>query len=147
MPLKPKSLTTQTSNLALTKHTLSKRDLGLMIQYRADGLSTTKIAQRLGVSHSAISQQLAQYTDDRDLTRLRAQAATGELWQDVREGTRLAALAGRPEPAIRLLEKLEVLPKDQVADQRSAIQIVIGMPGKPAGPDPMIALPPADDAA
>ena len=147
MSPKTKSLTTHTSNLALTKHTLSKRDIGLMLQYRTDGLSVTQIAQRLGVSHAAISQQLAQYTDDRDLTKLRAQAATEELWQDVREGTRLAARAGRPEPAIRLLEKLEVLPKDQVADQRAAIQIVIGMPGKPAGPDPMLELPPANDAA
>ena len=126
MPIKVKSLTTQTSQLELTKHTLSKRDLSLMIQYRTDGLSVTKIAQRLGVSHSAISQQLAQYVDDRDLTRLRAQAATGVLWADVVEGTHRAALEGRPEPAIRLLEKLEVLPKDQVADQRSLVQIVVG---------------------
>lgn len=116
---------------------LSYTEIGLALKLREDGLTQTQIAQRLGCSQPTISTLLSELSDTRQIARLKLNNGAVKLAE------RVLAQAD-VDQSLEVLDRLEVATKRQADSGRgNQVNIVIGMPGQAAGPDPVIAISPA----
>lgn len=116
---------------------LTQTDLGLILALRAEGKTQAEIAQRLDVTQQCISDALRQLgTDSLDLARHKAKASAYrrvrrlDKWTEKRDSIGLKAAQ----------ELNQIAGLTASADAKGVsvgIQVVIGMPGSPAGPDPI----------
>ena len=136
MPLKPKSLTTQSSKLQPPKppsyHRLTSDKIQTILRLHEAGQNQSQIAAIVKVDHTTVGDALHQWLDVRELAKRIPQQRAIDLMDAAVDGAILAAREDHlPEAAIGLLKTIAVLPKDQVADQRSLVQIVVGGPEQP----------------
>lgn len=97
-----------------------------------------EIAHTLNRSQSTISEFAAKLTDRRAEATLRLRNAMPELVE------RFVNRAGPPE-LLEVFDREDVSKRKQVDTGRGAtVNIVVGMPGQPAGPDPIIVLSPTN---
>ena len=110
---------------------LTHGEIILALRLHQDGLTQTEIAHRLACHRSTICRLLADYADTRELAKHKMQHGALKLAE------RVIAEAD-VEQSLEVLDRLEVAPKRQTDTSRSGVQILIGMPGSPAGPDPLL---------
>lgn len=121
---------------------LSRADEALILKLAEDGRTQTEIAQLIGCSQPTVSDILRDFGDTRILARKRTHNRALDVANAAIEGSIIAANDGKPEAALELLDRLEVAPKRQVdSGKGTQVLIQIGMPGQPAGPDPVIDVP------
>ena len=106
----------------------------MVLQQRAEGLSQDEIAQRLGFSQPSISHVIAQFTATDALAKLWVRGRSLKLTKAGVLATLKAARKGDAEPALEMMDRLDVLPK-RVEDAGAKVQIVIGAAAG-ALPDP-----------
>lgn len=110
---------------------LTRAEISALLKLHEAGKTQVEIAQALGCSQPTVSYWLNEYGD----TRSEAVYTLRNGAQKLAE--RIVKQADVTE-SIDVLERLEVIaPKHQEAS-RGGVQIIIGMPGSPAGPDPLI---------
>jgi DNA-binding MarR family transcriptional regulator len=121
------------------RRSLTHSEIALAVKLRHDGLTQEQIGQRLNRDQTTISALLQQFEDTRLLATAKARNRAVDVLDAALEGSIRAAKKGRPEHALEVVDRLEVLTKRQTESGRgNQVTIVIGMPGAPAGPDPMI---------
>jgi predicted transcriptional regulator len=110
---------------------LSYSEIALAVKLREDGLTQDQIAQRLGCSQPTICQLLKEFSDTRPLAKLKANNLALKLLQRVEQQANV-------EESLEVLDRTGVIEKRQVDTGRGGnVNIVIGMPGAAAGPDPL----------
>jgi predicted transcriptional regulator len=115
---------------------LTIAQLGRVLELNAEGHSQAKIGQMLGCSQQTISDALRRLGGD--TTRLATHHAKAKAYAAARRLARITA-EGKDEHAIKAAGKLlEVagVTDNGKSKQDIGIQVIVGMPGKPAGPDP-----------
>ena len=111
------------------KSHLSYPEIGLALKLREEGLTQTEIGQRLDRDTSTICDLLANFVDTRPL-------ATKYLQHRAMSFARKVSQDANVEESLEMLDRLEVVPKRQIdSSQAGHVNIVIGMPGHPIGPD------------
>ena len=110
------------------KH-LSYPEIGLALKLRDEGLTQVQIAQRLDRDKSSLCELLAQFVDTRPLATKYLQSRALSFAQKVSHDANV-------DESLEMLDRLEVVPRRQVDHSKAnQVNIVIGMPGKPVGPD------------
>lgn len=117
---------------------LSRDEVAAILNLHRTGKSQVEIAQILGCDHSTVSRWLDKLVDTTELAK-----------HTLRNGAQ--ALAERViadadvEQSLEVLDRLDVVPKKRDESQRTGIQINIGMPNQPIGPDPLLSLVPRNE--
>ena len=113
---------------------VSHQQLTLIFQLADAGRSHLQIAQGVGVHPSTVSRTLEKYADTRVLAKRIAFNAAAPLMERVLRDSDV-------NQALEVLDRTEALPRRIVdTGANTRVNIVIGMPGRPAGPDPFAEL-------
>lgn len=110
---------------------LTRAELGSLIALARAGKTQTEIAQALNCNISTVSRWLAQFEDTTELAKQRLKNSANTLAERVVKDADV-------EQSLEVLDRLEVLPKRQNDSNRTGVQIFVGMPSSPIGPDPVI---------
>lgn len=122
---------------------LSDDDEILVWRLSQAGKTQVQIAQVIGCNQSSVSRALQKLDDTRDLAKLRTHNAALLLAASAVDGAQRAARDGKPEAALELLDRLDVVARKQNdAGRAGMVQVIIGMPGSASGPAPSIDLSP-----
>ena len=114
---------------------ISYANIKLMFQMTEAGKTQREIAAFIKCDQSTVSRIMSELSDARDAARRILHHGAVPMAE------RLVALA-EPKEAIEVLRDIDVLPRKESSASASAIQINIGMPGAPAGPDPFLVVSP-----
>lgn len=115
---------------------VSRQKETLILKLSEAGKSQTEIAGIVGVSQPTVSRTLAEFVDTRIVAKALLNRHATALAERVIKEANVAE-------SIDVLERIEVLaPKQANSAHGAAISIVIGMPGSPAGPRPILDLSP-----
>jgi len=87
---------------------LTAEDIALAVKLMDDGETQASVASKLGVSQATISRALSQFEDTTSLAKKRLKASALRLTDMALAATQLAAEIGNAEPALELLDRLEV---------------------------------------
>lgn len=115
---------------------LTETDEALILELSRAGLTQERIATQIGCHQSTVSRTLAEYDDSRPLARKYLEAKALAM-------TRRFVEEAKPEAVLRMLGKLDVVRDDVAPRAVAAVQVIVGTPGHPAGPDPFDNLPAA----
>lgn len=110
---------------------LTRAELASLFALHRAGKNQVEIAHTLGCNVSTVSRWLSDLTDTTDLAKQTARNAAQKLVERVIKHANV-------EESLEVLDRIEVLPKRQSEGKGAAVNIVIGMPGSPAGPDPLV---------
>jgi hypothetical protein len=116
---------------------LSRDEMILALQMFEAGKQQQVIAQVIGCSNSTISDLLNKFSDTRPLAKRRANHRALEVMDAALTGAVTAAKKGRPEAALEVVDRLEVLAKRQ-NDTGTGITIVFGTASVPGLPEHVI---------
>ncbi len=100
------------------------------------GHAQETIAQVVGVHQSTVSRTLTALDDTRFSAKARLHAAALPIAEATMDGVMASAEMGKPQPGIRVLEDLGVLPRGNAHAAGPCVEISLGAPGSPAGEDP-----------
>lgn len=113
---------------------LSRQEVGLLLKLHEAGKTQTEIAETLGCSQPSVSRWVSELCD----TRTEAKQV---LHNGAQKLAKRVVSEASVEQSLDVLERLEVItPRVQQDSLRTAVQINVGMPGTPAGPDPLSAV-------
>jgi transposase len=118
---------------------LSDDDKALVLTLAQRDLSQAAIADIVGCHQTSVGRWLSRFESTVPLARKRALSRALEAVDASFDGAVKAAKDGKPEAAMELADRVGALHKRQVESSSSQVQIVIGMPGQPAGPAPVFA--------
>lgn len=110
---------------------LTRAEIGSILSLARAGKTQTEIAQALGCNVSTVSRWLEKLDDTTELAKQRLRNSAEALSERVIRDADV-------DQSLEVLDRLDVLPKKQSEGNRTGVQIVIGMPGNPAGPDPVV---------
>ena len=111
---------------------LSRTEESLILQLHAEGKTQVAIAQVLGCSQPTVSAVLKAYSDTKFLAKRVLDNSAIALAERVVKHANVAE-------SLDVLERIDVIaPKKQDAGRSGQVTIVIGMPGQPAGPEPIV---------
>jgi hypothetical protein len=112
---------------------LRPEDEARILELAAAGVTQMEIAAQIGCHQSTVSRTIAVYADTRGLARKFLEAKAIDVARDL-----VAAAKDRPAQALKLLGKLDVV-RDETVGGSDAVQVnvIVGQPGQPAGPDPI----------
>ncbi len=94
------------------------------------------IAEVVGVHQATVSRVLTALDDTRFFAKALLHAAALPIAEATIDGVMASAEMGKPQPGIRVLEDLGVLPRGNARAAGPDIDICVGEPGSPAGEDP-----------
>jgi hypothetical protein len=115
---------------------LSRAEVASVVALHRAGKTQTEIALTLGCNTSTVSRWLNQLGDTTELAKQKLRAGSAELVDRVLKRADI-------DQSLEVLDRLDVAPKrERNASNGNQVNIVIGMPGAPAGPDPMITVSP-----
>ncbi len=109
---------------------LSRAEVASLLSLSDAGKSQVEIAQILGCDQSNISRWLSKLRPTTDLAKHRLQNAALELTERLIE-------SADAEQSLEVLDRLDVLSKKRDNGAQSGVQVFIGMPSQPIGPDPL----------
>ncbi len=116
---------------------LTPADVALILKLADDGRTQTYIAQQIGCHQSSVSDVLATFTDTREAAKRLAHNAAEKLTKRVIDDANV-------DQSLEVLDRIGVIEKRQMDGGRGgSVNIVIGLPGAPAGPDPVITVEPS----
>lgn len=112
----------------------------MILQLRGEGKTLAQIAQRFDRAVSSIHEVIDRYEPTTALAIARARNRALTLTDATFDGLELSVKDGKNlEHALELIDRLGVAEKRQVEGGKgSHVNIVIGMPGQPVGPDPLV---------
>jgi len=120
------------------KH-LTQDQIAKILRLSDEGLTQVQIADAIGVDNSTICRTLANFQDTTDLASRRFKASA------IQTAERLIAIAEKSADEDAVIKAAKVgLEVAGLTGQRVtgagpiAIQVNVGMPGQPAGPDPLM---------
>jgi transposase len=116
---------------------LSDADKALVLTLAQRDLPQVEIAKIVGCHHSSVSRWLSRFESTVVIAQKRARHRALEVTDAAFDGAVKAAKDGKPEHAMELADRVGAVLKRQVESASSQVQIVIGMPGQPAGPAPI----------
>lgn len=123
---------------------LTYTEIALALKLREEGFTQVAIAERLQCSQPSLSELFSKFSDTRAIAKLRANNRALKLVDAALDGAERAAKDGKPEAALEVLDRVDVLAKRQVDSSRgSAVQVVVNMPGQHAITADMIDVSPA----
>ena len=120
-----------------TKHKgVTTTDIALMVQLAEEGKTQAEIAQRLGLSQPTVHYHLSQFA--KPTRELAERLMDASLLNDAQRLNDIAEKGAADEAikAIKLKWQARKMVDDAKSNSNIGIQVVIGMPGQPAGPDP-----------
>ena len=100
------------------------------------GHAQETIAQVVGVHQSTVSRTLTAFDDTCFLAKALLHAAALPIAEATMDGVMASAEMGKPQPGVRVLEDLGVLPRGNAHAPGPCVEIRLGAPGSPAGEDP-----------
>ncbi len=109
---------------------LSLDRVGLILALNREGKTQTLIAQTLGIDQSTVSNTLMRLADTRDVAKARINAAAQKLAERVVKHADV-------DQSLEILDRISVIEKRQQQTGHATVAVVIGMPGQPAGVDPL----------
>ena len=113
---------------------LSRTEESLILQLHAEGKTQVAIAQVLGCSQPTVSAVLKAYSNTKFLAKRLLDNSAATLAERVVKHANVAE-------SLDVLERIEVIaPKKQDTGRSGQVTVVIGMPGQPAGPEPIITI-------
>lgn len=107
-----------------------------IVRLAEEGLTQMQIAEAVGRAQSTISDVLSDYTPTTDLAKLRAEAAALQAVSGLVNGMAGALADGDTKPTELVLELAGLRKKGDEGGSRTAVQVVVGMPGQQAYHDP-----------
>ena len=108
---------------------LTRAEDVLILKLHAEGKSQVDIAAVIGCSQPTVSRTLAEYEDTSILAKYRVRNSALKLVDRVIADADV-------DQSLEVLDRIGVLEKRNVDSGRAGqVNIVIGMPGQPAGPD------------
>lgn len=111
---------------------LTQADIALILRLADDGQTQTFIAKQIGCSQSTVSDTLSTLSSTKDIAKRLADNAAEKLTKRVIDDADV-------DQCLEVLDRIGVLEKRQhEAGKGSNVMIVIGQPGQPAGPAPLI---------
>lgn len=110
---------------------LTRAEVAALLNLHRAGKTQVEIAQALGIDQSNVSRWLDKLIDTTEVAKHTARNAAQKLVERVIKHSNV-------EESLEVLDRIDVLPKRQIEGNRSQVNIVIGMPGQPAGPDPLL---------
>lgn len=111
----------------------------MILQLRGEGKTLAQIAQRFDRAVSSIHEVIDRYEPTTALAIARARNRALTLTDATFDGLESSVKDGKNlEHALELIDRLGVAEKRQESSKGGQVNIVIGMPGQPAGPDPMV---------
>ena len=114
---------------------LSYADIALAVQLEAAGKQQKEIASVLHCSQPHVARILQHFRDTRPVAKARLNHAAEHLADVAVTAASVAAAAGDAEPALELLDRIQVAPKTRdVAPESPKILIVVGQPTPDALP-------------
>ena len=123
---------------------LSRAEEALILKLHHDGQTQTTIAKQLGCAQSTVSRVLTDFSDTRELAKLRTHNRALDIAEAAVNGAIKAASEGKPEAALEIMDRQDVLARKQLDTGRGGnVNIVIGMPEQPAGPKPVFDVSPS----
>ena len=121
---------------------LSYADIALAVQLEAAGKQQKEIAAVLHCSQPHVARILQHFRDTRPVAKARLNHAAEHLATAAVTAASVAAAAGDAEPALELLDRIQVAPKTrEAAAEAPKIMIVVGQPTPDALPPALSALP------
>src|SRR3990167_8264315 len=108
---------------------LTRPEVGLLLKLHEAGKTQTEIAHTIGCSQSVVSRWLSELAD----TRIEAKHV---LHNGAQKLAKLVISEATEDQSLDMLERLEVVAPRQQQGGVGGVNILIGMPGSPAGPDP-----------
>lgn len=112
---------------------LSRAEVGSLLALSRAGKTQTEIAQALGCAISTVSRWLANTEDTTELAKLRLRSSAVDFVNRVIKDADV-------EQSLEVLDRIGVAEKRQTQSGNAQVQILIGMPGSPAGPDPLASI-------
>lgn len=120
---------------------LTFKDVAQILALEDSGKSQTEIAKLFGVSQGQISRIVNGFKDSREVARQRLHASAEKLVDHALTASGLAAAKGNAEPALELLDRMEVAPKKVSGGKGGGnVVVVVGGAGQ-ATADILPALP------
>jgi DNA-binding transcriptional ArsR family regulator len=112
---------------------LTLADIELLLRLHKDGRTQTEIATMLGVTQSAVSQQLARLNETPAVVQALMKGESVGVLAQWRRATRIAAKRGDHRPAREWIEAAhpELRPQQGNSAGGGGVTINIGMPGAP----------------
>ena len=121
---------------------LSYEDMVLVAQLADQGKTQVDIAQLFHTNQSTISRILASFADTRPIAKKRLHAAALHLADVAVTASEIAGQAGDAEPALELLDRLDVVPsRTRQVDSGPRIVVMVGQPTLQGLPPALAALP------
>jgi predicted transcriptional regulator len=117
---------------------LSDDDKALVLTLAQRDLSQAEIAHIVGCHQTSVGRWLSRFESTVTVARKRGLNRALEVVDAAFDGAVKAAKDGKPEHAMELADRVGAVLKRQAEASSSQVQIVIGMPGQPIGPDPVV---------
>lgn len=118
---------------------LTYTDMVLISELGDAEKSQEEIATLFKVDRSTISRVQAAMADTRPYAKRRLHAAAAELAEVAITASQIAGTTGDADPALELLDRLDVVPKrTQAPPQGPRVLVVVGQPGATALPDALV---------
>ena len=137
--LAPPPVTAETKHGRRSNARLTYGDIVLALQLEAAGKEQREIAQILHVSQPHISRLLQTFRDTRPMAKAKLNHAAEHIADAAVTAVDVAAAAGDAEPALELLDRLQVAARTRdVAPEATKIMIVVGQPTPAALPPALI---------
>lgn len=120
------------SLLIKPKPRLTQTEIGLALAAVAEGQSQRQVAERLGVTQAAISLIVQKFTPSEHLAKLWVRSSALKVAKSGILAAHKAARHGDAEPALELLDRLDVLAQRRAPSNSDGpkVMIAIGMPGQ-----------------
>jgi transcriptional regulator with XRE-family HTH domain len=116
---------------------LTDDDKALVLTLAQRDLSQAEIAHIVGCHQTSVGRWLSKFDSTVTVARKRGLNRALEVVEAAFDGAVKAAKDGKPEHAMELADRVGAVLKRQAEASSSQVQIVIGMPGQPAGPAPI----------
>ena len=110
------------------RYKLTYKDVALVLNLHDAGKSQASIAQMFDISQGQVSKILNGFSDSREAARRRLKASAMKLVRHAMKASAIAAQRGDADPALEMLDRLDVAPKRQavVAGTGPKVMIVVG---------------------
>lgn len=112
---------------------LTRAEVASILSLSRAGKTQVEIAQALGCNHSTVSRWLADLEDTTELAKHKLRSAAVDFVDRVVKDADV-------EQSLEVLDRIGVAEKRQTQSGNAQVQILIGMPGSPAGPDPLASI-------
>jgi hypothetical protein len=104
---------------------LSQADIALVLKLRDDGHTQTAIAEKVGCSQPTVCRILETFSSTVNLAKLRTNNKAQALAMAAVKGSIKAARDGKPEAALEILDRIDVINKRRDEPSSSQVMVIV----------------------